>query len=291
MTTLILLAAAAVPAAEPAKSHDANEIFRTLLEEGVQVTDKGKVKLPAPTLPDGQDEAGWKAAVSKIIDENKTSLDEMTANRPTAPFEHKVTVEESGDPAMGCRLVNFWYFAHGDIEKVMREAFRKNMLRLTQGKYDFKDLSPADLAKRKIALGGKPGVEDEYITRRVFGLFDKIELAETNRVMVSRTKDSIIVATILDRRFLTDPEFPCQWKPLTLNEDGSLTPGEPRPFTGVGYYIKITKVADGMMFVEAHFLIVEPKECFPNPAIVQSKLPILLQTEVRRFRRELTAAQ
>jgi hypothetical protein len=107
--------------------------------------------------------------------------------------------------------------------------------------------------------------------------------------MVSRTKDSIVLASQLDPRFAKDAAFPNQWRSLTLKDDKEML-GDPSPFESAGMYIKLTRLHEpaGAIFIEAHQVFVEPKKWFEVPNMLKAKLPIVIQSEVRTFRKELT---
>src|SRR5205814_1186239 len=94
-------------------------------------------------------------------------------------------------------------------------------------------------------------------------------------------------------RFGDDPEFPNRWRPISRDDDGKPVLGEAHPYGGAGAYIKITRLAEpaGALFVEYHLVFTEPKGWFGGANLLRSKVPILTQSEVRAFRRELGKAK
>jgi hypothetical protein len=70
---------------------------------------------------------------------------------------------------------------------------------------------------------------------------------------------------------------------------GKLEVGDSHPYTGSGSYLKATKLQEppGSIFVEYHIVFHEPTEWFNGATVLRSKLPILVQDEVRKFRRRL----
>jgi hypothetical protein len=263
-----------------------------MIVNGAQIDGKVRIKLPQPTMPDGADAAARKAAYATFVDENKNPLDALMMPNTTAPFEIRVRDVDTGDPNVTVKGVDMWFFVHSKFDAVLQPEFRRTLMRLAQGSFKHRDLSAEDLQKRKIVLEPNAGIEEQGYVQRIFTLFDKVEVNETNLITITRTADSLVVATMLDPRFVGDPEFPCQWKPLTINEDGSLEAGAPKPYSGFGYYLKATRLAEpeGVIFFEVHFVCQEPKSWFDGANLVQSKLPLVLQGEVRRIRRELAAA-
>jgi hypothetical protein len=57
--------------------------------------------------------------------------------------------------------------------------------------------------------------------------------------------------------------------------------------------VKVTRLVEpaGALFVEYHLVFVEPRAWFGGANLLRSKVPILAQSEVRAFRRELARAK
>jgi hypothetical protein len=120
-------------------------------------------------------------------------------------------------------------------------------------------------------------------------LLDRVQVEMTSVSVVSRTDESLLVATRLDPRFAGDPEFPNQWRKLVRDEtEDKVTLGPPHPYDCTATYLKITRLHEPKeaLFVEYHRVSTEPKEWFGGANLLRSKLPILIQSEVRTFRRE-----
>ena len=104
----------------------------------------------------------------------------------------------------------------------------------------------------------------------------------------TRSEESSFLASILDPRFAKDEKLAAKWIPLTLNEKtGKLEDGKPQPYSGAGAYTKATVLAEpkGAVFVEQHILFDEPKGWFNGANLLRSKLPIVIQDEIRLLRR------
>jgi hypothetical protein len=80
---------------------------------------------------------------------------------------------------------------------------------------------------------------------------------------------------------------------MKKDDEGKTVLGPPRSYAGSGSYLKITRLDAGVsgrndaLFVEGHLIFVEPKEWFAGTNRLRSKLPTLIQDQVRSFRREL----
>jgi hypothetical protein len=120
---------------------------------------------------------------------------------------------------------------------------------------------------------------------------DKVELHQTSRCVLTRTKDSILIASVLDPRFASDREFPNAYRQLERNELGEIKKGPMKPYRGAGGYLKATRLDDppNSLFIEYRLVFSEPHDWFDGANLLRSKLPVLLQSRVREMRRELRA--
>ena len=96
----------------------------------------------------------------------------------------------------------------------------------------------------------------------------------------------------VDPRFLDDPDYPNQWRPLLRDQRAEIELGAAHPFGHAGGYAKITRLiepADGI-FVECHLVYEEPYGWFDGVNLVRKKLPAMVKEKVKIFRRKLTVA-
>jgi hypothetical protein len=73
------------------------------------------------------------------------------------------------------------------------------------------------------------------------------------------------------------------------NDAGDTSAGPAEAYSGAGGYLKATQLAQlsGAILVEYHSIYSEPHDWFNGANLLQSKLPILLQSRVRELRREV----
>ena len=260
-----------------------NSVFKALLDKGIQVSDKEALKLPAPTMADGLDKA-TQAKVLRDLAGDDYPLDELLRASVVAPQIVKFRdVDAGADDARG-RGVDIWFVAHGNLELLTSKNLQGQF---GGGKNRVTLLSEADLTKRGIKVKAEADLEETYL-HTVASILDRVQVSATNHGMVSRSKESIVLATRLDPRFVKDADFPNQWRSLTLKDDQEVL-GPPQPYDGAGMYIKLTRLHEpaGAIFIEVHQVFVEPKKWFDAPNMLKSKLPIVIQAEVRAFRKDL----
>jgi hypothetical protein len=119
-------------------------------------------------------------------------------------------------------------------------------------------------------------------------LLDRIAVEATDRVFATRTADSLLIAARTDSTF--DPDGPLSNRWWTLTRKGTEeVKGPLQHYAGGASYVKITRLAaePGALFVEAHFVYVEPLDWFQGNPILRSKVSLIAQDQIRRLRREL----
>jgi hypothetical protein len=260
-----------------------NSIYKELLDKGVPAG-KQTLKLPAPTMPDGLDKAGQAKVLQKLAGDDYP-LDELLRASIVAPHVFKFRELDAGAGDERARGVDLWFIAHGNLDwltsKTLQGQFGGGSNRVTP-------IKEADLAKRNIKVKAEDGLEESYMYA-VGSILDRVQISSANHGMISRTKESIVLASLLDSRFAKDADFPNQWRPITLQDDGKATLGQAQPYEGAGMYIKLTRLHEpaGAIFAELHQVFAEPKKWFDAPNMLKSKLPIVIQSEVRSFRKDL----
>jgi hypothetical protein len=289
MKALFCIALALAPLAATGQEIDHlkdNEILKAVQTAGVKSSDGVVAKLPEFTLTDGLDAAEQRAGMEKIADRNHP-VDALLRKAVTAPFVLKIS---DAQPDATMRRIDLWFVVHGDLDKISDEKFLKQYAKedkegpVQMGFF----LEPEELKTREIELKQRPGVDERYAHTQV-SLFDRVYVLSTGHGMKSQTDESVVTASMLDDRFANDKEYPNQWSPLERTETGKLEVGDPHPYSGSGSYLKATKLKEpaGAIFLEYHIVFDEPKEWFNGANLLRSKLPILVQDEVRKFRRRV----
>lgn len=268
-----------------------NPLFDDLLAHGVKIPPGVVGRLPAPTMPDGLDAAGQQKALASIADVDRP-VEALLRKSVLAPFVLKTERENT---ASAGRHVDLWFVAYGDFERITSEDFLKSRMKTTQKrgaenglpqKADV--LTTEQLGERGLQATKSSNRAESYVHAE-FPLFERVLLSATSRVLETRTSESALVASMLDARFANDAQFPNFWQQLERDPNGKLAPGEKHAYEGVGSYAKITKLIEpaGALFVEFHVVFNEPEGWFGGVNLLRSKLPLLAQENVRKFRQEI----
>jgi hypothetical protein len=280
---VLAFASDCAPAAEPA-----NEILNHLLTKD-GLPGAGGVVLPSPTMPDGLDQAGQRAAIAAIADANHPP-EALERNTVVAPVILKVTDDDS-EKHGSVQRVDFWFVAYGKLDTIASESFWKSVRNSTADRDD-DDWSPTqtgiltadELRARKIT-----DPEDQRHLTADLTFFNRVRVSGTMQAKQTRSSESVTLAAMIDPRFADDKEYPNRWWPLTRDDAGHLQQGQPHPYQTAGWYYKATSLhePDGAIFVEYHILFDEPEGWFDGANLLRSKLPLLVQEGVRKFRRQL----
>lgn len=283
MTSLVALGLCLGAGAETHEQR--NPLYRELRETGLDVGATERAKLPAPICADGLTDKDQQALLKKVMGD-EYSPDEFLRNSPLAPFRLRLREVTPAAPKSLTRSVEVVFVAYGDLKTLGNKEFLDRVLAVNREQGKATSLPAETLKKYAITV---KDAEYEGYAQLVFNLIDKVELRATGRSLWSKTDHSIIVAGKLDGRFKDDADFANRWSPLTRGPGGKFTAGKASPYDGAGYYVKITQLAQpkGGLLVEGHILFHEPEGWFEGTSLLNSKLPPVLQSQVRSFRREL----
>ena len=245
--------------------------------------------LPEPTIAEGIDGPALRAKLEAVPGRH-APVEELLRNSIVAGLVVHFRDVEAKDQKLPVHGCDVWFVAYGELEPLTKQDFMDDLLRSQQKDAKIRVLAPADLTQRKITLaGGEKAALQERYTHTVFPLLDRVQIAAASRTVMSRTADSLVFATVLDSRFADDKEFPNRWRSLKKLPGNKTELGPPQPYDGAAAYLKVTRLSDpkGALLVEYHLVFVEPQDWFGGANLMRSKLPVLIQTQVRAFRKQL----
>lgn len=269
----------------PETGHDRNSVFHSVVDEGLSVG--GAVaKLPAPTFRDGQSADGQRAALREVAGSTRAA-EEMLQASISAP--HRLRLRDTKAEGATLRSGDLYFVLRGvDLDAIRpEEAFRQarsGPVEAANMRFEARVLTPDDLKGSPAA----PASEDEWYTHATGRLLDRIAIESTDRVVVSKSAESLVFAARTDPRFGPDAKFPNRWSTVEPKATGDAF-GPPQPFPGGVGYVKITRLTglDKAAVVEVHFAFAEPLAWFHGDPILRSKFGLIAQDQVRRLRREL----
>lgn len=273
-----------------------NPLFDELLQKGVLMSDGSRVKLPPPILREGMTAAAQRAAITPLAGAKHT-YEDLAEKSLQAPFVLNEPTVRTTDAKSPARKIDLYFIAHGDWKKATSEEFLENLWKSVEPRTNDPlaskpvTLKEDQLARRGVRLQARPGLEDRYGFARAV-LFEKVQLSSTRHAMVTRRGGIVLMAEKIDPRFTNDPDYPNQWRSVTIGEDGKVVLSTPQEYVHAGSYGLAVPLAEpaGAIFFEFHMVYEEPHAWFGGTGLVSSKLSLAVQDNLRTFRRRLSVA-
>jgi len=275
-----------------------NPIYTQLIEKGLPAREgsEASLKFPQPTMPDGLDAAAQRRVIDQIARPNRR-VEDLLRDSIVAPFVLKIEdlpAAEGQDPV---RRMDTWYLAYGDLDRFLDEDFFESLVDMTRERKGRIPSTKTTLAEDALRARGIEVPEqkdrEERFLHASSPLFERVLVSATRHVVVTRGDDSVTVAAAIDPRFTGDAQYPNSWRSIEKDRRGTPTFGPVHPYGASGTYIKVTRLHEptGALFVEHHQIFAEPYGWFEGKGLLRSKLPMAVQENVRRLRRELKAGK
>jgi hypothetical protein len=269
-----------------------NPIFRQLTEDGLVVDAAGKrrVALPKPDMADGLDAAAQRKVIDAVS--GGRPYGDMVRDAIVAPLAMKIEdmPAQGGDPL---RRVDAWYIVYGTLDQFFDERLAASLAELGRAeKTPGQGVLPDEALRRHNLEALVQDGFKEHFAHQAGVLFDRVQVSATRRIVATRADDSVLVAAVIDPRFNDDATYPNRWRSISI-EGGRRTLGSPQPYVASGSYTKVTRLKEpaGALFVEHHYLFAEPHGWFRGAPLLRSKLPLAIQDNVRKLRRELRVGE
>lgn len=268
----------------------ADEVFSTLTSQGIRATVDDTTVLPKPLLTAGMSAADQRQAIETQL-AGRYDWETFTRKAIVSPFLLKISEGTAESGPIG-RRIDLYFMAYGDFQSLVGDDYLQKQLNLSAEKDDVdgrprvRVLSKDDLQKR--GIDSQKAADRRWIAV-TSNLLGKVRLNLTTENQKTETADSIVIASLADARFEGDVDFDNNWRSLSVDDAGQRQVGEPQAFSGLGSYVKATKLAEpaDAIFVEYHVAFIEPQGWFNGTNLLRSKLPLVAQDLVRRFRRSL----
>ena len=271
-----------------------NELLDTLVERGVQLGPQETVRLPKPVVDEQMTEPAKREAIAALMG-GRYEWETFARRSVVSPFVLKISENDRQAGNIG-RQIDLYFIAYGPLEKLASDDYLRKQLRIAASDSDtasggsVKLLTADELAKRELHDEQPP--DDAQWVAVESSFLGKVRISLTTRNVKSASKNSVEVASIVDSRFDDDAQYPNAWRSITADEGGRRQLGSPERYPGLASYMKATKLGDAgdMLFVEYHVAFAEPEGWFHGTNLLRSKLPIVAQDMVRKFRRNLDDA-
>jgi hypothetical protein len=264
-----------------------NSVYDELVQQGIAVGNTA-VKLPEASLSPEAD-AKEQTEVVRQVSGKKYDYEQFVRKSPNAPFMLEIkTVGASGGDRV--QKVDLWFVAHGKLDAVTDEDLLGQVAAggSRSEKGESETLTDEELRERKLNVESSADRRESYYYTDA-PLLDKIEISGIGHAITTRRPPSILAASLLDPQFADDPKYPNRWRPILRDPSGKTKLGDPHPYAGFGGYCQVVALQEpkGALFFEIHIAINEPHGWFNGENLLRSKLPIVMQDNVRTLRRKL----
>jgi hypothetical protein len=208
-----------------------------------------------------------------------------------APFSLTIGSVDKKEGERCAQEIDLKFVAYGKLDAVLESDFLKQFLsgKEKKGGGDRTTiLEPDELKERGIRLLNAGNRKEQYGTLTL-GLLNKVQVDGVTRSVRTNSPHFVLSAMRIDDRFQNDKQYPNIWRHINVVEEEEKL-GPPHPYTGLAGYVLVTKLPEpaGALLVEMHFLLHEPPDWFGGRNLLRSKLPTVIQDNVRSFRRKLT---
>ena len=289
---LTVLATAAGPATPQ------NTLLAELISKGVKMPDGQVVCLPAPVMAEGMSEEQQAAALAAVAPRGKVE-EFLDKDKTPVSLKFPPTISsKNGNDII--RKVNLYFVVYGDWNVLTGDQFSKGIIKEGKAK-NAKNagmvikagyLKAPELAVRGLSTPSVPNSK-EYFLYTTLNLFDRVELSTTRFGVATKTPTGVMVAARVDPRFAKDKAYPNQWRAITKNAAGNTVLGPLQPYSGAGFYAKVTRLIkpQNAIFVEFHQVFYEPHEWFGvDENLMPAQLRQIIPFEVKQFRAKLLYA-
>lgn len=281
-----LLVLTVVPAVRAADAVE-NPLYEELVTKGIALPEGVTVKLPAPLVKPGSSPEETADLLEKAAGRRPVEL--FVRRSTDAPMSLEISSVENDKSERCGQLIDLKFLAFGKLEAVLDTDFMTDLLAGKKKKDGDNStvLTPAELKKLDIHVLEKRNVKEQFATMNM-RLLEKVQVEGVMRSVRTKMPAAVLSATRMDDRFRKDKEHPNTWRHIMPQADDEKL-GPPHPYTGMGGYVLITQLTEpkDALLIEMHFLLHEPPAWFGEYNLLRSKLPTVIQDNVRSFRRKV----
>ena len=259
---------------------------RTLLDQltvsGVRLTDHETARLPPPGIESSMDATSKQKVLSKIA--GGIGWKRFSRDSVVAPIEIDLEyVRDDGGQRIGHR-VYVAFVAHIEIDRLRDRDRMSELLGWTDQETGADRYHGEEVSEQQLRAWNIEDDDQKYALLQI-PLLDRVLV---HAVIASQHRDSendVNVSWMVDPKFgAANASRPCnRWSRLDTDESAS------HPYQGAAGYIHVTKLDEpaNTCLIEASMVIHEPPEWFSGSNLLRSKLPLMIQEIVRKFRRRI----
>ena len=278
-TTLVALAAFCVGRVCWA---DEAMLLDQLTGRGVSLTDRETIRLAPPSIDGSMDKKSRQQALSTIA--GGIGWERFSRKSVVAPIEIDLEYVRDDDGRRIGHLVYVAFVAHCELDQLRGRERIRQLMGWADNEPDPTRYGAEEISEDQFGAWNI-GTNDRKYAHVQIPLLDRILVHAVIASQHQESGEDVNVSWEVDPGFgKPNAQRPWNhWSRLDANDSPS------QPYQGAAGYVHVTRLDEPAesCFVEARMVIHEPTEWFRGSNLLRSKLPLLIQESVRKFRRQL----
>jgi hypothetical protein len=267
-------------------------LMNDLLSDGLDVSSGQRVSVSPPIL-DPQDTSDDPLAATSRLAGSK-EWKQFSRKSVVAPVRIDLDYLRTSDGTRLGQRMHIAFVVHAGIETLRDADVMRRLLRGNSQQSERPEGFHSESINRDVLKAfGVESTEACSYSWLEFVLLKKVELQAVIRSQRTEGDGFFVIAWMLDERFTDheppDDDYRNEWVKRDRDELGKTIRGERHSYSGAGGYLVVSGLEgiEGASLIEAEIVFSEPAAWFGGSNLLRSKLPLIVQESVRRFRREL----
>jgi hypothetical protein len=278
----------------PAVEEVGNPLVAQLVEQGIRLPDGTQAALPPPVALDGLDPGTLRERLRPVY--QRHGWERFSRRSQVAPLELKLGTVSDHDQKRQGHTVSVWFIAYGNFQALLDSQMveqlasdlGKEASESGEAEYAFRELDEVELTRFGLERVERDGFRETWIHGAV-PVLNRVEVQGVAHSVVTHDEQTLWVAWQIDPRFPSTGNLANQWRSFERNDLGERELGPFHGYLGYAGYGRIMRLAEpeGALWIECHVVLHEPEGWFAGSNALRAKIPLGIQENVRKFRREL----
>ncbi|TWT37277.1 hypothetical protein KOR34_22250 [Posidoniimonas corsicana] len=292
---VLLLAPTAAPAQHTTTTD--HPVVKQLTTEGVEAIGGARIKLLPPLVTPGMPADQQRQAFADLVGERR--MDKYLQDSVVASYE--LDIQDLGKTADRgtIRRLDLYFVVRGNLNIIHQKNLLSGFMNNEETSQAVAEsgfetyVKPVDEAAEKPSELPPAGVLSTGMSKYRFPVLEKVVVSGLVRSAGMHVDGGLVQSAISPLDLLDDPQNPTVWRPIPRGAEDDTQLGPPAPFGGFFCYLHASQLGfeKDAVLVECHAAYIEPYGWFRGRNLLASKLPLLMQHNIRDFRRKLKEAQ
>lgn len=300
MTTLRLIAvllalAPAVCRAQFTKTTE-HPVVAELTAKGFEI-DGAVIKLRPPLATPDMTAEQQRVAFADLVGSRR--MDKYLQDSVVASY--KLDIDDLGETTgQGTvRRLDLYFVVHGSLKLIHEKELLSSLMGGEKAAAAVEDsgfetyAKPLDESAERADELPPAGELTSGMFRYRFPILEKVVVSGLASSAGMHVEGAVVQSAVSPRELLDDADNPTEWRPIPRGAKSDAELGPPEPFKGFYCYLHASQLGfvEDAVLIECHAAYIEPYGWFRGRNLLASKLPLLMQQNVRDFRRKLKEVQ